>query len=299
MNRILGSGLWVAATVSLACGSIGCRKMATDDDQEQIADSVGEAMASLDESVQGAPAAALVPPVPMLRTPAELRAPWWRRALDGVSPTAEAAACWPSTFSACTGGTRTRTFDSCTLGIATLDGAVTLSFTRNALCIVATAGDAVTRNADFTLTGPFGGTLAVSSANGGQTLTKTATGFEYTVQGMKRVLTGPGGHTLFDVSTRTTSPIVITGSSRADLVIVSGTLEVSHNLAGYKVSLTPQNLAWSSNCNCAVSGSLTGTIAGGRLDGKSATVALTGCGQADLTIDGDSQNVILDRCGTI
>jgi len=90
---------------------------------------------------------------------------------------------------------------------------------------------------------------------------------------MQRVLTGPAGRKLFDISTRTTSPIHIKGSSRADLVIVSGALEVSQNLAGYKVTLQPENLTWNATCDCAVSGKLTGTVAGGgKLDGKLASV---------------------------
>ena len=45
---------------------------------------------------------------------------------------------------------------------------------------------------------------------------------------MERVLTLPSGRTLFDISTMTPTdaPLIITGSSRADLVIVGGTLVV-------------------------------------------------------------------------
>jgi hypothetical protein len=153
--------------------------------------------------------------------------------------------------------------------------------------------------ADLTVTGLYGGSLVVSSPGGGQMLTKTATGFEYSVPGMERVLTGAGGHMLFDVSTKTTAPIEITGSSRADLVIVSGTLEVTHHLAGYTVDLTPNNLTWNGTCNCAVSGSLSGTVTGGKHDGKMATVMITGCGEADVTIDGQTTPITLDRCTTI
>ena len=73
------------------------------------------------------------------------------------------ASCWGSTFSACSAGVRTRDFGDCTLGAATLSGAVALTFNRAALCVVVVAGDAVTRTADFTLTGPYGGTLEVTS----------------------------------------------------------------------------------------------------------------------------------------
>ena len=42
---------------------------------------------------------------------------------------------------------------------------------------------------------------------------------------MERVLTPAGGRKLFDVATHTTAPIVVTGSSRTDLKIVSGSLQ--------------------------------------------------------------------------
>jgi hypothetical protein len=284
--------------VAAASAALGCRKTA-DDETAQIGAAVGEVMSSLDESSHGGTTTAMLPALPMLRTPDALRGPAWRRALDAVFPSAYAAACGDTTFSACSAGARTRTFSACSLGLATLDGTVTLSFSAAPLCVVLAANDAVTRTANFTLTGLYGGTLAVTSPGGGQTLTKTATGFEYSVAGMERVLTGPGGRTLFDVSTRTTAPIVVTGSSRADLVIVSGALEVTHHLAGYKVTLAPSNLAWTATCNCAVSGSLTGTVSGGKHDGKSATVTLTGCGEADVTIDGQMDSITLDRCTTL
>jgi hypothetical protein len=274
---------------------MGCRKRG-DDEIDQIGAAVGEMMASLDESSQGSASAAWVPALPLRQIPDELRAPAWRRAVDSVLPSAYAASCGESAFSACDGGVRTRTFDDCGLGLATLDGSVTLTFNRTAACAVVTDGDAVTRTANFTLTGLYGGTLAVSAPGGGQTLTRTAAGYEYTVGGMQRVLTGPGGRKLFDISTRTTAPIVVTGSSRSDLVIASGALEVSHNLAGYKVTLVPHNLTWTAGCNCATAGSLTGTVAGGRHDGKSATVEVTGCGEGEVTIDGDTDTVQFDRC---
>jgi hypothetical protein len=285
----------VLLAVSAVLAGGACRKQ-TLADQEQIGASIGEVMASVDESTRGSGATARLP---ILRMPDEMKGPLWRQIFDGVVHTAYAASCLQSSFGACTGGARMRTFDNCAIGPATLDGMVTLAFSDANSCAVAVAGDSVNRTASFTLTGPYGGTLAVSSPGGGQTLTKTAVGFDYSVPGMERVLTGPGGHTLFDISTRTTTPIHITGTSRADLVIVSGALEVSHNLAGYKVTLSPQNLTWSASCTCAVSGTLTGTVSGGKHDGQSASVTLTGCGQAEVTIDGESDSVTMDRCAAI
>lgn len=285
-------GLLVAAAAG-ALGA-GCRKQSLAD-QEQIGAAVGEVMASVDESTKGSGATARLP---ILRMPDELRvAPLWRQVYDGVVRTAYAGGCVQALFATCAGGVRTRTFDQCSIGAATLDGMVTLTYSDTRSCAVVAAGDSVNRSADFTLTGPWGGTLAVSSPGGGQVLTRTATGFDYAVLGMHRVLTGPGGRTLFDISTRTVSPIHLTGSSRSDLVVTSGALEVSHNLAGYKVTLVPESLSWTTTCNCAVSGKLTGTVAGsGKLDGKSASVTITGCGQAEVEIDGERESVTLDRC---
>jgi hypothetical protein len=293
-----GSNGILVGALALAGGLIACRKQGLAD-QDQIGAAVGEVMASVDESTKGSGATARLPLFPILRMPEELEGPMWRQIFDGVVRTAYAGSCAESQFASCAAGVRARTFDHCDIGAATLDGTVRLTFSDTASCAVAAAGDVVNRTADFTLTGPYGGTLAVSAPDGGQTLTRTTTGFDYAVGGMHRVLTGPGGRTLFDISTRTTAPIHITGSSRADLVIVSGALEVSHNLAGYKVVLAPQNLTWTAHCNCAVSGQLSGTIAGGKLDGKSASVLITGCGQAEVTFDGESDSVTLDRCAAI
>lgn len=291
-NRNLMVLLAVSAVV-LSAGA--CRKQ-TLADQDQIGASIGEVMASVDESTKGSGATARLP---ILRMPDEMRGPVWRQIFDGVVHTAYASSCLQSSFGTCTAGTRMRTFADCSIGAATLVGTVALSYSDTSSCAVTVAGDSVTRSGTFTLTGPYGGTLMVNAVGGGQTLTKTAVGFDYSVPGMERVLTGPGGHTLFDISTRTTAPIHITGTSRADLVIVSGALEVSHNLAGYKVTLSPQNLTWTATCNCAVSGTLTGTVSGGKHDGQSASVTLTGCGQADITIDGETDSVTMDRCSAI
>ena len=125
--------------------------------------------------------------LPFRRVPDELKGSPWQRAMDDVIPSAYAATCWEPTFSACSAtGVRTKDFGGCMIGGATLAGTVTLTFNQP-LCVVLTAGDAVTRTADLTLTGLYGGTLEITSPGGGQTLTKTADGFEYSVGGMERV----------------------------------------------------------------------------------------------------------------
>jgi hypothetical protein len=290
--RVVSRAILLTAIAIMS--AMGCRKMAGDDEAGQIGAAVGEAMSSLDESVAGETTAML----PFRRMPDELRGSLWQRAMDAVIPSAYAATCWEPAFGACSGGVRTKDFAGCTIGPATVTGTVTLTFSR-ALCVVVTTGDAVTRTANFSLTGLYGGSLAVTSPGGGQTLTKTDAGFNFDVGGMERILTLPSGRKLFDVATHTTAPFVVTGSSRADLTIASGSLQIDHKLANFSVTLTASNLTWTSSCNCASSGTLTGTVSGGRHDGKSASVTITACGEADVTIDGDTESVSLDRCSAM
>ena len=298
MTSHRGARAMILGTTLASAMLVGCRKSG-DDESGQIGAAVGELMSSLDESSQDGTTTAMAPRLPVLRAPAELRGPLWRRVLDAALPSAYAGACIATRFSTCDAGTRARTFTACSLGAATLDGSVSLAFSSSPLCLMAAEGESVTRTASFTLTGLYGGTLAVTSPGGGQTLKKTATGFEYTVGGMERIVKGAAGRTLVDVTTTTTAPLEITGSSRADLVITSGSLQVTHRLAGYSVTLTPTNLAWSAHCTCAISGSLSGTVAGGKNDGKSASMRLLGCGEAEVTVAGETTDVTLDRCTAI
>jgi hypothetical protein len=287
---------WKIGITALAVlAGAGCRKESLAD-QAQIGASVGEVMASAYESgTSGMNTAALTP---VFRTPDQLRGPLWRRAVGALLPTASAAACFPFAFSACTNGVRTETFSGCTFGQIAVDGSVTLTFSNPAGCWL-DAGDSVNRLADFTVTGGYGGTLTVTSPGGGQTLTRTASGYDFAVGGIERVLAGPRGSSLFDISSETTTPLSITFPG-GNLLITAGTLVITHHLAGYTVSLTPDNLTWGPTCNCAVSGSLSGTVSGGgKADGKSATVTITGCGTADVTVDGDTEPVTMDRCAAI
>src|SRR4030095_11145986 len=199
---------------------------------------------SLDESVAGETTAML----PFRRVPDELKGSLWQRAMDNVIPSAYAAACWEPVFGACNAGVRVKDFAGCTVGPATVTGTVTLTFSRT-LCLVAPTAHAATRIASLALPALWGGSVTVTSRGGGQTLTKTDAGFDYTVGGMERVLTLPSGRKLFDVATHTTAPIVVTGSSRADVKIVSGSLQIDHRIADYSVTLSASNLAWTSNCN--------------------------------------------------
>jgi hypothetical protein len=273
----------------ICLGLAGCGGI----DQDEIGHMAGDVMASLDESGDGGGVAWRAPPVfrgrGFLRSPAD-------RAWSLVEGEAAAGSCLATKFTDCAAGARAKTFDKCTVLGYTLDGTVNLAFSDMA-CALNAQGQTVTRTAAFTLTGPRGATLAVSSPGGGQKLTDTGAGYAYSVAGMERVATTSNGAVLFDISTRTTSDILVTGSSRANRVVNGGALEVTHKKRDYVVTLVPNNLTWASTCNCAVSGSWTGT-ATGSVTGEW-KVEITGCGKAKVTARGKSEDVDLDRCAAL
>jgi hypothetical protein len=261
----------------------------------QLSGGVGDAMASLDETATGAKLSRLEL-LPIRSIPGPLAPGLGRRIMDGLFPKAYADSCWLESFSNCTGGVETRTFSDCSIGDLSLNGTVTLTWSDPS-CVLVAAGDSVTRTGDFTISDYQGGALSITSPGGGQELTYNGTSYSYAVPGMERVATTASGVKLFDISTSTTTPLGVSGVSRATRVVNGGTLVVVHNILQYNVALTPDNLAWSADCNCPVSGSLNGVL-GGSASG-SYTIALTGCGTATLTVNGRGENIELDRCGSI
>jgi hypothetical protein len=250
-------------------------------------------MASLDETATGSKLSRLELPIHAL--PASLTPGFGRRLREALFPSAYGDSCWLDGFSVCTAGVETRTLSNCNIGPLSLNGTVTLTWSDPS-CVLVAAGDSVTRTGEFTVSDDQGAELAITSPGGGQQLTDNGTGYSYKVLGMERVATA-GGATLFDISTSTSADLGVSGVSRATRVVNGGTLVIEHNLLHYGVALTPDALAWSADCNCAVSGSLSGTLSGNA--SGSYTLEMTGCGTAKLTVDGKSDNIVLDRCGSI
>jgi hypothetical protein len=280
--------------VGLLALSTACGSGVTSGDT-QLAGGVGDAMASLDETASGAKLSRLEL-LPIRSLPGALTPGFRRQIMDGLFPKAYAESCWLESFSACANGVETRTFSDCNIGPLTLNGNVALTWSDPS-CVLVAAGDSVTRTGDFTVSDYQGGALAITSAGGGQELTFNGTSYSYAVPGMERIATTAGGTKLFDISTSTTTPLGVSGASRAARVVNGGTLVVQHNLLHTNVALTPDNLTWSADCNCPVSGSWNGVL-GGSASG-SYTLALTGCGTATLTVNGRGENIELDRCGPI
>jgi hypothetical protein len=291
MRKVILGALVGGAMLLGACGG------STDaaDPNAELANATGDATASLDEMATGGGFARLM--IPKLQRPELMRQSLGHQVADFLLPSAEAAGCAQETFTACSSGVRTRTFDGCSIGPATLNGSVELDFSDSA-CGMSASSDSVTRKANFTLTGPNGGTITVSSPDGGQKVTNNGDGtFNYEVLGMHRVGTDAGGKTVFDVSTSTSAPIGVTGTSRSNRVINGGTLVVQHNLAGVTATLSPSNVTWDGTCNCPVSGSWSGTRSGNKTG--SFTVTLTGCGTGTVTTADGTKNVTFDRCSAL
>ncbi len=135
----------------------------------------------------------------------------------------------------------------------------------------------------------------MSAPGGGQTVTRTSSGFDYSVGGMKRVLKDSDGETIADIETRTLSTISVTGTSRSNRVMNGGQLEIKNLTRGTTAVLTPSNLTWASTCNCAVSGSLSGSTSGDE-SFDDFTITITGCGTANVSSGGKSEDVEFDRC---
>jgi hypothetical protein len=100
---------------------------------------------------------------------------------------------------------------------------------------------------------------------------------------MNRSAALPSGREIFDISTKTAdgAPLVVTGTSRGNRKIVSGTLEIYHNLAQYKSSVAFDNLQYSPACNEPVSGTVTGTVTGSK--SGVFTMTFTDCGTATVS----------------
>jgi hypothetical protein len=278
----------LGALLTLGCGR------GTLGDADELGQAMGDLFASFDEAAQGGGFAAR----PYRFVPAPARPSRLERLWEGWVPSAWAAEpCALVPFTACADGVRTRTFSACTIGTATLQGEVTLSFS-DVGCTFASEGDWLTRRANFTVTGPRGGQVEVSTPQLGQTVTRTAAGFSYQVDEIQRVGRGPGGAVLFDLTTTTLEALTLTGARRADRLLSGGKVQLRNARRGYTVVLTPEEVRWGEDCACPQSGLLVGEGVD-PTPARAVTLELTGCGEGTLTVDGEQQAISFDRCARL
>lgn len=293
--------------LSLLILSSGCKKNAEDTaaaDVQETAQQVGDVMASVDESGGNSGSIASFDGRSVENT-FERFAPGTydhKSVASLIVPEAQAAACTATNnFSSCSSNVITRTFGGCTVGSATFNGTVTLTWGGASTgCVMSAANDHVTRVPNFTVTGRRSATLTVTKTGTiGQRVTWTSGSggsrvMSFTNDGINRRFS-LSGTTLFDQTTSVTSAITVTGTSRTSRVMSGGTLQVVNNLTSVTCSFSPTNVTWAGGtCNCPTSGSWSGTCT----DGKSVTLDINGCGTANYTEGSTTTSVSFDRCGT-
>jgi len=301
-SRFLGL-LWVLGAL------VGCSKANVSDEVvDEIAQQVGDVMASMDEV--GGPAGTLSQHQNSFLKMQDSLEPHF--SLPGLLPEAHAASCLiDGAFSMCSASTRTmqRNFHNCTLGLATFNGSVSLNWSGSGSgCSLGlpSSGGSITRVPDFSVTGLRGATLHVQLAPGavfGQKLSYVAGSgvgpnaqFKFSSDGIRRVFTLADETPLIDLTTLTSSDLTLTGSDRADAgrvrTLDGGVLKIKNNLSDFSCDFSPTQVKWTSNCNCPVSGTWQASCS----DGTSSTIELTGCGSAQFTFGAETQTVSFDRC---
>lgn len=221
--------------------------------------------------------------------------------LKMIEPKAQAATCSANGFGGCSGNVVTRTFGGCTVGEATFNGTVTLTWGGSSvLCVMQNAGDTITRSPNFTVTGLRGATLAVTNVGTyGQKITWTSGTapnrvHSFSSDGINRKFTLANGNILLNQTTTTVTPMTITGGARSGRVLNGGLVRVTNNLTSVTCDYMPTNVTWNASCNCPVSGTWNGSCS----SGESSSVAITSCGSGTFTQGSTTTSVTFDRCGT-
>jgi hypothetical protein len=281
----------------------GCSNKVSTEGIDEVAQQVGELMASVDEF--GGSGGTLSQHQKSFQKMEDRLDPHFT--FPGLLPNAFAASCISSaTFSGCDNAQRTleKRFNNCSLGLATFNGSVSLTWGGSgsgcSLGIPTGAGATITRVPEFSVTGLRGATLKVfkeSPANIGQRLTYVSgigpsARFTVSSDGIRRVFSLPDESRLLDYTSSTPEPLGLTGSGRTGRRLSGGILRVKNNLEDLSCDFTPTNVTWSLNCSCPVSGSWQATCS----DGSSSSIEITGCGSAEFTFGSETQTISFDRC---
>ena len=222
-----------------------------------------------------------------------------------AAPNFTEAACSTVNFGTCgvtASGTMVKNFGGCTVlgGLVAVSGSVALTYvgTGSASCTIPMNGDSVTRIPAFTATLPASaGAYFVSALSTGQTITRTVSEtFSFSNTGIRRIYTSgaSSGTTVADITTSTTTDIIISGTTRVGRVINAGTLVIANNLTSAVCTVTPNNVAWtSSGCACPTSGTWTGACS----SGEAISMAFTStCGSVQTSFGAASKTLTLENC---
>ena len=216
--------------------------------------------------------------------------------------------CSAVTFSGCAGGALVRDFSNgCSLAdhrpqiarIGTATGYVRLTYagTGAGTCTIPaiTGTDSVTRIPNYRITGLRGAIFDVSAISTGQKITRIGqAAFTYENAGIRRQFTTGSGEQVLDMTIKTSSTIAITGKLRHNRSLSGGGMTITNNLTGLACTVSPSNnVTWTTGCNCPSSGSWSGTCT----DTQTLTVTFSGtCGETTLTKGSVIKAVTMDRC---
>lgn len=186
----------------------------------------------------------------------------------------------PAIRNQCSDGVRSATYEACSGRRGNYSGSVTLTFSE-ATCRMSQAGDSVTRTVEMERTGFYGRTIQTTSQSsadyrgitigGGTQIERTSlTAFEITILGLQKTATLSNGQEGFDIHTRTTSPLVISGQLNGSRTISSGVIEVSHNKAEFLATMTLADLEYDADACCyPIAGSVTIEYSGSQTGSRS------------------------------
>lgn len=282
------SVLLVALFFNLGCGQ--AVQLSEVNTSAELANQMGDVMASVDEAGKGTTAIA-----------ASTTNQVFNANLD--TPVSVSAACDASQFGSCNSNQMVRNFGGCTIGGYALAGTTTMTWTGGSNCSLSAPGQAIRINPNYsvssnnlslttTKTGTHGVTLTWDSGTG------TSKVFKYTNDGINRTLKS-NGTTLLSIDTVTTSPITIVGTTRGGRSITSGgSIQITNNTSGEVCNFSPNNnITWgNTSCNCATSGQWVGSCS----TTGSVVMTINGCGTAEVVYSEDGatkvQTVSLDRC---
>jgi hypothetical protein len=193
---------------------------------------------------------------------------------------------------------------NCDYGAYLWSGNVTMSFSNGSVCSLTGSGDSFTRLVDFARTGARGILQTTSNdrvawtdetIGGGMTISQVdATGnLELEVLGQHKILTR-NGRSIFDVSFKTSTPLLLNKLARNGRVISEGSLVIQHNRVHVTAEHSVNDLAFSSDCCYPVSGGITSTFSG-NLNG-SGSVSFHGCGNFTVTLNGQEKSYSMANC---
>ena len=303
------TALAVTATVS-ACGKKTDDATDSAESTSNISESVVSEAGSQASSAEGASTPGFLSVNSV--NPSDLVDPQDAGRIASGAVSASAVCSFSTARSSCSANADTITWNSCSIGTATLSGGWTETWSGGGTCPTApsSAGHAVTRtstsqvltlasgatlttdtNAHTAYDGttiPAGGTVVTSG--GGSTRT-------IVINGIHRVFKGPLGRSWFDHSITSTG-LTMNGTRALGTRVISGSSTMYHNLAKYKAVHTFNAVTWATpTCCYPTSGSVSTVLTGTGRNGNVNLAFTTTCGQATFTdTDSTTSTITLTQC---